>query len=145
MDRREVPLAPLLRPLHRSPERFREVTDEELLGVHLQLAAEAAADLRGDHADFVLSQAQVERDDELHEVRDLRGAPERELAGLELRGDRARLHRIRDEALVDDPLADPDLGILEGLVDVAAFDRIREDQVRAELLMNDRSARFEGF
>ena len=105
------------------------MTDEELLGVHLQLAAEAAADLRGDHADFVLSQAQVERGDELHEVRDLRGAPERELAGLELRSDRTRLHRIRDEALVDDPLADSDFGILEGLLDIAAFDRIREDQV----------------
>src|SRR5438093_13017812 len=100
MNRREVSLAALLRPFDRAPERLREMTDQELLGVHLELAPEAAADLRCDHADFVLSEAQVQGDDQLDEVRDLRGRPERELAGLEFRRDRSRLHRVRDEALV---------------------------------------------
>ena len=77
-------------------------------------------------------------------MRDLRGRPERELAGLELRGGRTRLHRVRNEALVDDPLRDRDLRVLERLVDVAALDRVREDEVRAELLVNDRCAWFEG-
>ena len=144
VDRREVPLAPLLCPFDRSAERFREVTDKELLCVDLQLAAEPAADLRRDHAHLVLSEAKIQRNDELHEMRDLRGRPERELSGLELRRDRTRFHRVRDETLVDDPLIDLDLGILEGLVDVATFDRIREYEVRPELLVKDRRACFEG-
>src|SRR5438309_4080070 len=145
MDRREISLPPLLRPLDRTAEGLREVTDKELLGVDLELAAEAAADLWRDHAHLVLSEAEVERDDELHEVRDLGAAPERELARLELGRDRARLHRIRNETLVHDPLTDFDLGVLECLVDVAAFDRVREHEVRPKLFMDDRRARFEGF
>ena len=143
MDRREIALAPLLRPFHRTTERLRQITDEELLGVDLELAAESTADLRRDHAHLVLPKAEVERDDELHEVRDLRRRPERELARLELRGHGARLHRVRDEALVDDALSHFDLGVLERLVDVAALDRVREDEIGAELLVDDRRARFE--
>ena len=143
VDGREVTLAPLLGPLHRSPESLREESHEELLGVDLELAAEAAADLGCDHAHLVLSEAEVERRDELDEVRDLGGGPERELAGLELRRDRPRLDRVRDQSLVDDPLTDLDLGVLERLVDVATLDRIREDEVGAELLVNDRRPRLE--
>jgi hypothetical protein len=36
-------------------------------------------------------------------VRDLRRGPEREFAGLKLRCNRTRLHRVRDQPLVDDP------------------------------------------
>src|SRR5437867_8249189 len=131
MDRREIALAPLLRPFHRTTERLRQITDEELLGVDLELAAESTADLRRDHADLVLPKAEVERGDQLHEVRDLRRRPERELAGLELRGHGARLHRVRDKALVDDALSDLDLSVLERLVDVAALHRVGEDEVGA--------------
>src|SRR5712691_522263 len=38
VDRREVTLAALLGPLHRPAERLRQVADEELLGVDLELA-----------------------------------------------------------------------------------------------------------
>ena len=44
------------------------------------------------------------------------------LAGAHLRQRRARLHRVRDQALLDDPLVDHQLGVLERRVDVAAGD-----------------------
>ena len=46
----------------------------DLLAVDLQLGAEAAADVRRDHAHLVLGHAELEGDEQAQEVRDLGGA-----------------------------------------------------------------------
>ena len=143
MHRGEVSLTPLLGPLHRAAEGLREVPDQELLCINLELAAEATADLRRDHAHLVLREPEAQRGDELHEVWDLRRRPERELPCLELGCGRAGLHRVRDETLVDQVQRDFHLRVPEGLVDVPALHRIGEDEVRPELLVDDRRARLE--
>ena len=51
------------------------------------------------------------------------------VAGDELRDRAARLHRRRDQPLLDDPIADDDVGRLERRVDVAAGDRPVEREV----------------
>ena len=138
VNRREVALAALLGPLHRAAERLGEVAHEELLGVDLELAPKAASDLRRDDAHLVLRKTEVQRGDELHEVRDLCRRPEGELAGVESGDDGARLHGVRDESLVHQMEPHGDLRVPEGLLDVPALHRIGKDEVRAELLVKYR-------
>ena len=95
------------------------------------LAAEAAADLGGNHAEAILRNAADERHDEPDDVRVLRGVPERELAGRGnvMRQRPARFHRCRDQALLDDPVADDDFRRLECRIDVATGNRPFESNV----------------
>ena len=99
------------------------------------LAAEAAADLRRDDAQLVLGHAGDERHDEADDVRVLRRVPQRQLAGRrrELRDRAARLHRRRDQPLLDDAIADDDVGRRERGVDVAARDGPVERDVAGRL------------
>ena len=57
---------------------------EQLLGVDVELRAEAAADRRGDDAHLVLGDAERERHHDLEDVGDLRGRVEREVAAERL-------------------------------------------------------------
>ena len=57
VDRREVALAARLRPLHRAAEPPRDRERERLLGIDVQLRAEAAADVGRDHAQLRLGDA----------------------------------------------------------------------------------------
>ena len=59
-------------PAHRPLEPARQVRDERLLAVDVQLRAEAAADVGRDHAEVVLRDAEHAGELEPHEVRDLR-------------------------------------------------------------------------
>ena len=63
---------------------------EQLLGVDVELGAEAAADRRGDDAELVLGDAERERQHDLQDVRDLRGGVEGEVAAEGLGHRRAR-------------------------------------------------------
>ena len=74
---------------------------------------------------------------EAKDVRILRRVPQRQLAGCAapLRERRARLHRVRDEPLLDDALLDDDFGVRERGVDVAACDRPVEGLVVRHLGM----------
>ena len=78
-------------------------------------------------------------------MRDLSARPHGELTGLELRDDRARLHRVRDQALVDDAKLDRRLGVTERLVDVATLHGIGENEIRPQVLVEDGRARLERF
>jgi hypothetical protein len=85
------------------------------------LAAEATADFRRDHAQAVFGDAAHERHDEANDVRILRGIPQRQLArrGQVVRERAARLHRRRNETLLNDAVANDDVGLAECGIDVA--------------------------
>src|SRR4029453_16548720 len=79
VDRRAHVLAARLRPLDRTAELARRPRREDLLRVVGDLHAEAAADVRGDHADAVLAHLQLARHEEADEGRGLAREVEREL------------------------------------------------------------------
>ena len=67
-----VPLAAALGPLDRSAEPLRDDQREDLLRVHVELAAEATADVRRDHPDLLLRDAGDQGQHDPQDVRDLR-------------------------------------------------------------------------
>src|SRR3712207_8097178 len=77
-----LPCTTLFRP--RTPELAGAPAGQDLLAVDLQLGAEAAADLRRHDADLVLGQAQLDRQDDPRDVRDLGRAPRSEEHTYEL-------------------------------------------------------------
>ena len=102
VDRRERVLGALLDPLHRRAEAAGERDGEQLLGVDVELGAEAAADVRGDHAQLRLGHPERGRGEQPQDVRHLRRRPERDVAaGLRPGDDAARLDRVRDQRRLD--------------------------------------------
>ena len=137
--RRHV-LGARLDPLDRAPEPLREREHERLLGVGLELRAEAAAHVGCDHAQLVLRNAEHSGEDEARDVRDLGGRVERELVAAELPDRAARLDRRTRGAVVHEAVLDGHLGLGEAGVDVAAADRPLVRLVRAELVPDERRA-----
>ena len=141
--RRLVVLAARLAPLDGSPEPHAAEDGDEVGGVGGDLAAKPAAYLRRDHPDLVFAQPAHERRQEPHDVRILRRVPERQLpGGRGVAGQRrSRLHRVRDQPLLNDAVRHHDLGVLEGGVDVATRHHPVERLVARDLLMQLRGAR----
>ena len=127
-----------LDPLHRAPELARRPRAADLLGVDLQLGAEAAADLGGDHADPVLADAEHDREEQAQEVRHLGRAPDRQLVGAVVGQHAARLDRRAGDAMVDDATLDDDVGLGEAGLEVAAAQRPLAHLVGPELLVDER-------
>ncbi len=94
---------------------------QPLLRRHLQLAAEAAADVRGDDPDLRLRDAGRGREREAHDVRDLGRRPHRQLLAGRVDDDGARLHEGGDESLLAVLALDDDAVLAcggNGLLDV---------------------------
>ena len=144
VDRRLGVLRPGLVPAHGQlvPAGQREA--EQLLGVHVELAAEPAADGRRHDPYLVLGQAERDGRHQLEDVGHLRRRVERDVAaeGLGDGDDGARFHRHRQQPLLHVALADGVDGGLEGLVDGAVLaldlERPRVARVGAEVLVDDR-------
>ena len=118
VDRREVALAAIFDPLDRLVVQHGRPAGQDVLAVDVQLASEAAADLWHDHTDLVLRQRQHGRQVGPQQVGDLARRPDGQLLRprVPLRDDAARLHRVGDEPLVDDPQADGLVRAGKGLV-----------------------------
>ncbi len=116
---------------------------EQLLGIHVELAAEPAADGRRHDPHLVLGKAERDRRHQLEDVGYLRRRVERDVAteGLGHGDDGACLHRHRQQSLLHVALADGVDGGLEGLVDgaVLALDLERPGVagVGAEVVVDD--------
>ena len=95
VDRGEAGFGALLDPLHRAAEPPGAGDDEHVLGVHVHLRAEAAADVRRDHPGLGLGDPEHERVGGAHDVRRLRRRDDRDVAcrRRDLAHDAARLHR----------------------------------------------------
>ena len=117
VDRALVVLAAALDPLHRSPaDGLAGEHREGHVGVAEDLRAEGATDVGADAADLVLRDAGHEGGEQQPlDVRGLAGHPDGVLVGARVvpADVAAGLHRIGDEALVDDPLPDDHLGAVD--------------------------------
>ncbi len=146
VDRGLVVLPARLDPLDRSPaDRLAGEHDQGHVGVAEDLRAEGAPDIGADAADLLLRDAGDERGQEQAlDVRRLARHPDGVLVGARVVAPdvAADLHRVRDEPLVHDPLADHDLGLLErGIGAGLVADRPHEDDVVRRVLVELRGAR----
>ena len=122
LDGRLGVLGALLHPADRAAQPLRQHDGEDLLGVDVQLGAEAAADGRRHDAQLGLGGARRDGEHDLQDVGDLRGRVDGELAAEGLRHDHeaAGLHGGRDEALLHVGPLDPVGGARKGALDAAA-------------------------
>ena len=142
MNRGQVALRALLGPLDRRSELARERQAERFLGVHVELRAEGAADVRRDHAQLRLRDPGHHRQRHAEDVRDLGRRPHRVLALRRARLDEhtAGLHRIRDQPLLAVVLLDGHGGLGEEAVDLAVLQGPGVAVVRVELVVDFRRA-----
>ncbi len=138
----EQMLAAVLDPFHRPADKARRERNQEILRIEFAAHAEAAADVVLDHADGLLGQAQMLRQDTAVGERDLGGAEHGELLRrrVPVGHKAARLHHHRGEALDLEVLA-PRIGRgLERSVRVAFDCRERAGEVGAGLLEGEHRA-----
>ncbi len=139
VDRADVVLGALLRPLDRASEAPRHGDRDRALAVYLDLRAEATADVRCDHADLRLGDAENELQDETDDVRRLRRRPERDLArGTDLCEHSTRLDRIRDEPRLVVPARDDDVRRVDRGLHVACIELPDVALVRTEVGVHER-------
>ena len=139
VDGGDVVLGTLLDPLHRAAEPARQRHRERFLRVHVQLRAEASADVGSDHADLRLGDAEHELEREAQDVRHLRRRPERDVAGrAHLREHATRLDRVRDQPRLVIAARDDDLGGGQRLLGAVACELPDVALVRAEVVVHER-------
>ncbi len=146
VDRRDHRLGARLDPLHRPPGQARGLGDRELLGVDVELRAEAAAHVRRDHAHLRLRDAADRGHERAHEVRHLGRGVERQLVarGDPVGDDGARLDRDRRQALVVDRQRDLDGRGVEDGVEALGLVLDRAAVVARGLVVDLRRARLAG-
>jgi hypothetical protein len=132
-----------LDPLDRVPRHLRARRHQRLLGVDLELGAEAAPDLRGDDADLLLVLPEHEREEQPQEVRHLGRGPHGQRARAVVRQHGPRLDRRARRAVVLHPPLDDVVGLGEAGLDVAAAQRPLVDLVGAQGRMDERRALLE--
>src|SRR5437868_5948080 len=142
VNRRLHVLAPRLDPLGGPAQSHRNPSEQGLLGVDVQLRAEAAADFRRDDTELVFGDADHQRDLRTHEVRYLRRRPEGQLLLSRKVSCQhpARLHRDGREALIGDALPDYFVRGSERRLDVALAGGQFIRDVVAELFVYHRAA-----
>ena len=140
VDRREHRLGAALDPLDRRADELGRLCDRELLGVAVELRAEAAADVGCDHAAAALGDPADQRDEGAQVVGDLRRAVERQLVsrGAPVGEHRAGLDRNRSQALVVDRLADLDRRGIEDGVEALGLVRERAAEVPRRVVVQQR-------
>ncbi len=108
-------------PAHRPAVLAGERDAQQLLGVHVELGAEATADRRCHDAQLVLGDAERDRDHHLEHMGDLGRGVQREVTAERLGygDDGPRLHRHRDQPLLHVALGDGERGVVERLLDGA--------------------------
>ena len=103
--------------LHRFAQLPGDQSADELLGRHLQLAAEPAADIRRDDPHLVLGDAQRQGKQRPQDVRYLRRGPQRHALAVRLHDGRPGFQKGRDEPLLDEPALDGDLSGFQHVLD----------------------------
>ena len=141
LDRGQGVLAALLVPAHGHAVLAGQRHAEQLLGVDVELRAERPTDAGRHDPHLVLGDAEGEGGHDLQDVRDLGGRVQRHAAAERLRhgGHRPRLHRHRDETLLDVALLDGVGGGGERGVDgvLADLELPRVALVRARVVVDD--------
>ena len=114
-------LATRLDPFHRPPQAARHRGQQDVLGIDVTLGAEAAADVRRDHADLFFGEAQGRGDRGADGERHLGRRPDRQptVRSLGLDQHAARLDRHRGHARHGEPRLDDHVRFTEATGDVA--------------------------
>src|SRR5690242_15977121 len=138
VDRHQQTFAASFGPLNGPAEPDGEPGDDAVFGVHVELAAKAAAHFGGDHAHRSFRQPDHERHLGLEQVGDLGGSPDGEavLAGQVFSHDGAGLHSRGGYALIEQAHLHHAVSFLVGGFDVAAFHGMGESLIGAEVLVN---------
>ena len=141
VDRGDVVLGALLRPLHRTPEPPGERDGQRLFAVDVELRAEAAADVGGDHPDLRLGDPEHELQREAQDVRRSASPTTGDVAGrADLREHAARLDRIRDQPRLDVAPGDDDVSRIDRRLHVVRLELPDVALVRLELGVDERRA-----
>ena len=146
MERREQVLAARFDPAHGTAEQPRRRGGGELFAVERNLLAEAAADVRRDHAHRALRNSEARRQRRAHRMRDLRRVPERErlVARQPACETPACLdRRVRLPALVKAHV-DHAVGGAQGRFDVAVSEHAGVGAIRRNRLIDQREAGIRG-
>ena len=119
-------LAPILDPAHRMAATHGEPAEADFFGQQNALVAETAADIRRDHADLALVEAEAAGKSGAHDVRHLAGGINRQLieAAVPDRDHAATFHRCHALARGADLARDLDRRV-ERLLDVRCRRRFR--------------------
>ena len=142
VDRRERVLRALLHPLHRRAQPPRDRDREQLLGIDVQLRAEPAADVGGDHAQLRLGHPERGGGEQPQDVRYLRRRPQRDVpAGLGPGDDATGLDRVRDQRGLHVAVLDDHVG---AVVERSRLELPDVRDVRPELLVHEGSAVLRG-
>ena len=142
LSRHLVVLATRLVPLDRDPKLHRAERRDGFVGIVRNLAPESAADLWSDHSNLVLRHFGDDRSQESGDVRILRRAPERQVAGGSdpLRDRRPRLHGIGDQPLEGDSVAHRNGGVRESGIGVSSGDSPCESYIVRDVVVKLGSA-----
>ena len=135
-------------PFHRPAEFLRGMDDRHVFGIDRCLHAERAADIAGQHMHLVGSHAEDIDELALHAERALAADVHRVAAGVlvERRDRGARLHRVDDEAAVDQPQPGDVRGLREGLRDLGGIAvEVVERDVAGHVVIELRRAFGRGF
>ena len=146
VGRGDIVLAAALGPLDRPVKLLGGESYDCFIGVVVDFAPEATADFRGDDPQLMLRDTEHPGHEDAMDVRVLGGEPNRHFfcAGVPLRDGRPRLHRVRDEALVVEPMADGDFGLLERCVSTLAGHHPAEGGVGRHIVVKLRRAILRG-
>ena len=142
----EVVLLPLFSPLDRTTQRLRYGERDDLFGIKVELAAEAAAHIRRDDSNLMLRMSSDQRHQQANKVRYLRGCPQRYMIGARvvIGDDCPTLHGVGDESLVHYALRDSHFSARGGSVNVATSDFPLEANIVRRIVMNLRRTIFRG-
>ena len=127
-------------PLHRPSQPHGEQAGGDVVGVAVDLEAEAAADVRRDDTDLLFRQPQDAREDRLHHVRHLARDPHAQRSLTRLVGGHEAPGLERDARLAadDEAIAVDAMRAGEGLVDLALVEAAAVDHVVTQLLVDQR-------
>ena len=137
-------LLPVLHPAHRLADDPRDVREQDLLGIDLDLAAETSTDMRRDHAHLPLSRADLIGDGIADDVWDLRRAPQGDLLADTGGEDAAGFHGGRRNALASHPQRERMGRLRESPVGITDADPITSLHIVGDVLIDDRRARLLG-
>ncbi len=129
--------------LHRAPQQLRQRHRRHLVGIGVDLDAERAADVLGEHAHLVLGEPEVLGEQVLHHVRRLRALVDGEalLARVPVGDDGARLVGDAGVAAEHEGRLDDLVGVGKALVGLAGLVPALEGEIVAERGMDHRRRR----
>ena len=135
--------AALLDPAHRATEPMSEKRDQQILGIDVALAAEAAADIERDAAHPRLRQAEQRGGLAPYPMHDLGRGPDRRGVGARIVGadDAAAFHRHRGVAVVIEAPLQAMRRARHRAIGIATADRKFSDQIGLQAVVHDRTVR----